>query len=153
MVHFTFLLAHCLSQWYTTTFYWPTGYLYGTLLSTGPMVIYGTLLSSSGPMDIPMVHYALLLANWLSLCYTAIFYWPTGYLYGTLPSNVGPLAISLAICMVPYYLRLAHWLSVWYTTLSYWSTGYLYGTIPSSTGLHAIHMVHFPPLLAQWLSL
>ena len=44
MVHYYLLLAHCQSVWYTTLSYWPTGYLYGTLLS------------STGPRDISMVH-------------------------------------------------------------------------------------------------
>ena len=45
MVHYYLLLAHCQSVWYTTLSYWPTGYLYGTLLS------------STGPLDISMVHF------------------------------------------------------------------------------------------------
>ena len=152
MVHSYLLLAHWLSIWYTTIFYWPTGYLYGTL---PPLFshwrLYGTLLSSTDPLAIPMVHNPPLLAHWLSLWYTTIFYWPTEYLFDTLPSPIGPLATpmvhtifywptgylwralrppigTLAVSIVHYYLLLAHWLSLWYTTIFYSPNGYLWYT-------------------------
>ena len=106
MVHYPFLLVHLLSLWYTSIFYWPTGYLWVTLssligtrfislvpyyllLATG--CLYGTLPFPIGPLAIPMLYCYLplvrwiflwyttfvQLAHWLSLCYTAIFYWPT----------------------------------------------------------------------------
>ena len=124
MVYYYLLLAHWLSAWYTTHSYLPTRYLYGTLLSSnGPLTIpmlhytpllancfpYATLISSTGPLPILMVHYPLTLAHWISLWYKPIFYWPTGYLYGTQPSPICPLAIP----MVHYYLLLAQWLSQW----------------------------------------
>ena len=97
MLHLYFPLTNWTSLWYTTLSYWPTGYLNGTLLSsTGPLAIpllhypllldhcfpYGTLLSSTGLLPIRMVHDPL---HWISLWYTTIFYWPTEYLYCTLP--------------------------------------------------------------------
>ena len=228
MVHYHLLLVQWPSLWYTTLFYWPTGYLYDTLPSsidplTDPMVhyyflltnwlslrytiifyrpngpLYGTHQSSigrplalpmeryylllahlpipmdttisTGPLAVSVEYYYLLLAHWLSLRYTIIFYWPTGPPYctqlsytdpltpmrlcGTLLSSTGPLAISL----VHYHLLLAHWLSLWYITTFYWPTGYLYSTLPSSTGPLAISMIQFYFLYdycilqAHWLSL
>ena len=138
--------------------------------------LYGTLSFPIGPLVIPMLHCYLLLAlclflwytpffllaHWLSLCYTAIFCWQTGYLYGTLPSPIGPLAISMV--HVPFLL--GHWLSLWYTSIFYCPTGYQYGTIPSPirklaipmihyilTGPPDISMVHYPLLLTHWISL
>ena len=186
MVHYLLLLAHWLSLWYTPIFYRPTGCLCGTL----PSLI--------RPPIIPMIHCYLLLAtgfyhllaHWQSLCNTAIFYWPsayfygklpffywptgyphatvlffcwaTGYLYGTLSSPIGPLAISKV--HVPFLL--GHWLSLWYTTIFYRPTCYPYGTLPSPisqltipmihykfTGPLGISMVHYPLLLAHWISL
>ena len=150
MVYSPLKLTHWLSVMYTLVFYWPTGYLYGTLLC--PIV--------------PM----------LSLWYTSIFYWPTGYLYGTLPpllahlifygtlhSPIGPLAIP----MVHYYLLLAKSylffctlpsptgpldISI-YTTIFYWLAGYLFGTLPSQTGPLDICNVHSYILLAHCISL
>ena len=173
MVHSHLLLTQWLSLWYTTLSYWPTGHLYGTLLSfTGPLDIstvqyplilvnwlsvwYTTIFYL---LDISLVHYPFLLAHWISLWYTTIFYWPTGYPFGTLPSPIDPLVIStdhfwsLAICMVHYYLLLAHSISLWYTTLSYWPTGYPYRTLLSSTGPLDTSVVHYPLLVAQLLSL
>ena len=126
MALYSSLLANWLSIWYTTMFYWSTGYLYGTLLSpigplAIPMVHYPPLLAIS------MIHYYLILAHWLSLWYATLPYWPTGYLFGTLLSSTGPLDISMLHC----YLLLIHWISLCYTTLFYWPTGYLYGTFPS----------------------
>ena len=142
--------------------YWPTDYPYDTLLSsTGPLKISMAQYLSFGPLAIPLLHCYLLLDHWLFLWYTAIFYWPTGYFYGTLPfyywstgypyvtllSSTGPLD------MVHYPLLLAHWLSLWFTFLSYWPTGDLYDTLLSSTGPMAISIVHCPLLLAHWVSL
>ena len=142
------LLAYLLSLWYTTLSYWPTGYPYGTLLS------------STGPMAISMVHYPLLLAHWISLLYTAIFYWPAGYLFGTIPSPNGnhygtllPSSGPLEISMVHSPLQSTHWLSLVYTLIFYWPTGYHYGTLPSPIDPMAISMVYYPLLLAHWLSL
>ena len=64
MVHYLFLLAHWLSLWYTTISYLPIGCLYGTLLS------------SFGPLALHIVHNYLLLAHCphTSLWYTTISY-------------------------------------------------------------------------------
>ena len=163
MVLYPFLLVYWLSIWYTTLSYKPTGYLYDTQKS------------STGPLDISMVHYYLLLAHWIyqgtlpspfgpliSQRYTTPSYWPTGYHYGSLLSSTSPLDIS----MVHYYLLLAHWIyqgtlpspfgpliSQRYTTPSYWPTGYHYGTPLSSSGPLGISMVPYPHLLADLLSL
>ena len=120
MVHYYLLLSHWLSIWYTTIFYWPTGFIYDTLLYI-------------------LTHYYLLLANWPTPCYSTIFYWPFGSFYGTLPSSPGPVAPSnvtlpfatgpLAISMVLYNFLLSHWLSLWHTTIFYWLTGYFLGTL------------------------
>ena len=120
-----------------------------------------------------MVHCPLLLTHWLSLWYTTLSYWPTGYQFGILLSSTDPLDIS----MVHYLLLLAHWISLLYTSIFYWPTGYLFGTIPSPIGNHygtllpssgplEISMVHPSPidplaisnvhsylLLAHWISL
>ena len=191
MVHYPLLLAHWLSLCYTPIFYRPPGYLCGKLPSLIsplfiPMIhcylllatgyLHGTLSFPIGPLVIPMLHCYLLLDLWiflwytpffqlahcLSLCYTAIFCWPTGYLYGTLPSPIGPLAISMV--HVPFLL--GHWISLWYTSIFYCPTGYPYGTLPSSisqlaillihykfTGPLDISMVHYPLLLTHWISL
>ena len=139
LVHTNLLLAHWLSLWYTTIFYWHTGPPHGTLLSSpdpfahsyGHYNFYwatgclcGKLLSPTGPLAVFMVHYHLLLAHWPSLLYTTILYWPTE-----------PNA------------------SLRYTAIFYWPTGYLYGTLPSSSCALAISMVHYYHLLAHWLSL
>ena len=119
MVHFSLQLVHWLSVWYTTVFYWPTGYLWGTLPSPiGLMAFryttifnwptgypFGTLPSPIGPLAIPIVHTYLLLT--------------TGYLFGTLPFPIGPLTILMLHC----YLLLAHLIFLRYTTfllLAYW---------------------------------
>ena len=119
MIHFHLLLAHWTSLWYTqylllahwlslvytTIYYWPIGCLYGTLLS------------STGPLVLSMVHFHLLLAHWFSLWYTTIFYCPTSPPYGMLLSSgpvtpsYGTLPISadlLAVIMVHCLLHLAH---------------------------------------------
>ena len=117
MEHYYFLVALWISYRCTSLSYWPTGYIYGTLLLT----------------------------HWISLWYTTLSYWPTGYLYGTLlfywpsgylrvalPSPIGPLYISLVrylttgfpcgkllsstgpmtISIVHYPLLLAYWISL-----------------------------------------
>ena len=120
MVHNHHLLAHWLSLWYTTVFYWPNGPLCGRHPS------------SIDPLALPVVHYHLLLAHWPSLCEATIFSWP--------------------ICPVLWYttfVLLAHWLSLWYTTISYLPIGCLYGTLLSSTGPLALHIVHNYLLLAH----
>ena len=61
------------------------------------------------------VHYCRLLAHCISQWYTTIFYWQTGYPFGTLPSPIGVLTIS----MVHSYLLLSQCISLWYTPLSY----------------------------------
>ena len=96
-----------------------------------------------------MVHYYLLLAHWPSLCYSAFFYWPTGSLYGILPSSPSPVAPSyvtqpfstgpLTVSMVHYFLLLA--------------TICLFGTLPSSTVPLDISMEYNYLLLANWPSL
>ena len=140
----------------------PVLYLYGTpLFSIGLLAIFMVhCFFSIGPLSVSMVHYHLQMAIWLSLWYTAIFFWPTGPPYGKLPSSTPPLAIpmvlpvsstgTLAISMVQYHLLLAHWLSLWCTTIFYWPTGPLYATLLSSIGQLAISMVHYHLLLAQW---
>ena len=136
MLHCYLLLAHLISLWYTTLSFWPTGYLNGTLsfptanwlsiwyttLSYKPTgYLYDSQKSSTGPLDISMVHYYLLLAHWIyqgtlpspfgpliSQRYTTPSNWPTGYHYGTPLSSSGPLGIS----MVPYPHLLADLLSL-----------------------------------------
>ena len=132
MVHYFLQLTHWISVWYTSLSCWPTGFPYGTLLS------------STGTMAIPMVHFCLLMAHWLSLWYTILSYWPTGYLYGTLVYSNGPLAIPL----VHYPPLLAHWLSLWYTSIFYWPTGYLNGTLLSSR----VRSAHLSPGLPTGLT-
>ena len=144
--HYYLLLANWLSLWYITIFFLPTGYLYDTLPpSIGPlaisMVYYlyfwpigclcGALLSSIGQLANSMLFYHLLLANWLSLWYTTIFFWPSGPFYVTLPFSTGPFVVS----MVNY--------------IFYWPTDCLYGTLPSSTGPLDISMEHNHHLLTH----
>ena len=138
MVHYHLLLAHWLSLWCTNILYWPTGCLYASPPSSIgqlalPMIHYHirpvapsyvTLHISTGSLVVSMVHCYLLLANWLSLWYTTIFFWPTGYLYGT--------------------QLLALWPSLGYSTIFYWPTGYLCGTLLSAIVPLAISMVHLP---------
>ena len=150
MEHYYILLALWISQRCTTLSYWPTGYIYGTLLSSidtpdismvhAPLLLvtgylYSTLLSSTGALNISMVHYPLLLAHWLSLCYTPIFYRPSGYLCGKLPSLISPFFIPMIHC----YLLLA--------------TGYLYGTLLFPICPLVIPMLHCYLLLALWIFL
>ena len=109
--------SHWISLWYTIISYWHTSNPYVTLLSsTGPLDISMVhSLFSIGPLAIPMLHCYFLLVNWISLWNTTLSYWPTGYLNGTRSFSIGPLAIS----MVHFYLLLSYWLSIWYTTISY----------------------------------
>ena len=144
MVHYYLLLSHWLSLWYTTIFYWSTGFIYDTLLYI-------------------MTHYYLLLPNWPFLCYSTISYWPTGSLCGALPSSPGPVAPSyvtlqfytgpLAISLIHYNLLLSHWLSLWNTTIYFWPIGCLCGALLSSFGPLALSMLLCYLLLANWLSL
>ena len=116
MVHYPLLLAHWISLLYTSIFYWPAGYLFGTI----PSPIgnhYGTPLSLPAHWK-SQWYIPLQSTHWLSLMFTLIFYWPTGYLNGTLPTPSDPMAISV----VYYPPLLAHWLSLWYTTIFYWPT-------------------------------
>ena len=142
-------MAHKLSLWNCSIFYWPKGNPYGTLI----------WLSA-----ITMKLFYLLLTNRLTLLYYIIFYSPTGYPYGTLLSSTGPQAIPLvlycptgysydtllssvsttdpqAIPMVLYYFNcpltiplillyilLANRLSLRYSSIFYWPIGYPYGT-------------------------
>ena len=177
MVHYHLQLANWLALWYISIFFWPSGPPYDTLpFSTCPLAIPMVLpVYSTGTLAISMVHYHLLLAHWLSLWCTNIFYWPTGCLYASPPSSIGQLALSmihyhirpvapsyvtlhfstgsLVVSMVHYYLLLTNWLSLWYTTIFFWSTGYLYGTQLASTGPLALTRVLDYLLLAHWLSL
>ena len=176
MVHHDLQLAIWLSLRYTNIFYSPTGHPYGTpsIFYRHIGYLYDTLPSTTCLLAVPEVHYYLLLAQWPSLCYSTIFYWPTGSIYGTLPSSPSPVAPShvtlpfstgpLAVSMVHYYLLLANWLSLWYTTIIYWPTGYLYGIQLSSTGpltlsrvlyylLLAVSIIHYYLLFSHWLSL
>ena len=149
MVIYLFLLAHWLSLLYTTISYLPIGCLEHSylLLAHWPFLLYTPIfLFPTGPH--------------MSLWYTAIFYRPTDYLFGTLPSS----SCLLAVSMIHYYLLVAHWLSLWYTTILllahwlslwcttifYWPTGPLYANLPSSIGQRALSMVHYHLLLAQW---
>ena len=75
MVHFYLLLSYWLSIWYTSLSYEPTDYPYDTLQiywTTG--YLYGTLPSFTGPLDITMAHYYLLLTHWISLMSTTLSY-------------------------------------------------------------------------------
>ena len=195
MIHCHLLLTHWLtdsSLWYTNIFYWPTGWIYGVIISsTDPLAIsmvhfifnsslaisiyviifywptgclYGTLLSSTVQLALLMVDYQsstgpLAISNdtllfctgstWLSLLYTTIFYWPTVYLYGTLSSSTGQLALPMVNCS----LLMAHWLSLWYTTIFNWLTGWslLYTAISYWLTIYLYGKLLF--LLAHWLSL
>ena len=104
LVLYYLLLAPCLSRWYSTIFYWLPSYPCGTLTSTVPLPIpmllyylpiahtypFGTLLSSTGAMPIPIVLKCLLLVPCLYLWYSTVFYCPTAYTYGSLLSSNGP---------------------------------------------------------------
>ena len=124
--------------WYATTFY------------RLPAYPYGTLLSSTGSLPLPLIIYYILLVHCLSLwdstaisgsapciylCYSSTFYWPTSYTYGTLLPSTDPLPIP----MVLYYLLLA--------------TTYTNGTRLSSIGSRPIHMLFYYLLLDPCLYL
>ena len=125
MILYYLLLAHCLSLWYLTTFYWLPDYTYGTLLP------------STSSLPIPLVLYHLL-AHCLNLWYSTNFYWPTTFIYGlllpstglslwyfywvptftyaTLLPSLGPLHIPIVL----HYLLLTHCLYLWYSSIFYW---------------------------------
>ena len=100
------LLAYLISLWYSTIFYWSTGYPFGTLLCSYWLTgyPYDTLLSSASPLAVNMVLYDHLLAHPLFLLYSTIFYWHIGYLYDITLSFSDPHAIPLVL----FYLLLAH---------------------------------------------
>ena len=152
MVLYYRLLTYCPYLRYYTIIYWlpvypcrtllpstcPTAYTFGTLLSsTGslpiPIVVYYhqlahclyyvTLLYSSDPLPIPMVLYYLLQAP--------------SYPYDTLLSSTGPLPITMVI----YCLLLALCLYLCYSTIFYCVPAYPYGTLLSSTASLSIPMV------------
>ena len=134
MVLYYFLLPNCLYLWYFTTFFWVPVYPYGTLLSfTGslpiPMVLYHLLLvtaytngtlSSTGSLPITMLFYYHLPDTCLYLLYPTTFYWLPDYPFGTLLPSTG----SLTIPMLIYYLLLANCLSLWYSITFYWPIAY-----------------------------
>ena len=97
------LLAHCLYIWYSTTLYLIPIYTYGTLLSsTDSLHIPLTLLSSTGSLTTPLVFFYLLLAHCLSLWYSPTFFWPTAYstiLYWLLPIHMILFYLLLAPCI------------------------------------------------------
>ena len=80
MVLYYLPMAPFLSLWYSTIFYCPTAYTYGILLIVCLSLwycitvyslsayTYGNILSSNGPLSIPLVLYDLLLAPCLYLC-------------------------------------------------------------------------------------
>ena len=82
-----------------------------------------------------MVLYYLLLAPFLSLWYSIIFYCLTAYTYGTLLSSNGP------------------YLSLLYSNIFYWPNAYTYGTLLSSTGSLLIPMILYYLLLSYCLYL
>ena len=91
MVLYYLLLAPCLSLWYSIIFYCPTAYTYVTLLSSNVSCQpFGTLLTSTCHMPIPLVLYYLLLVPCLYLWYSTVFYCPAAYTYGTLLISNGP---------------------------------------------------------------
>ena len=83
------------------------------------------------------------MAKWLSLWYSTIFFWLTGYPYCTLLSSVDRCAIPLVL----YYHMLAHWLSLWYSTIICWpicwQLAYVNYHLACRTGLRwALHIKH-----------
>ena len=141
MILFYLLVPHCIYLWYSTTFYQPTAYTDGTLLSSTGQCLYQwnsaifywrsanpyiTLLSSTGSQPLPMVLYYLLLllcllyylllAPSLYLWYSTTFFWPTAY--------------STTFYWHPAYtyatllFLLAHCLYLWFFTTVYWPAGY-----------------------------
>ena len=150
MILYYLLLALCLSQFYPTSFYWPTAYTYGTLFIFYWLPAYpnGSLLPSTGQLPIPTVPYHLLMTLCLSLLfsfnhllthclylwYYSTFYWLPVYPCGTVLPSTG----SLSIPMVLYYLLLA--------------PCYTFGTLLSSTVQLLLPMVFCYLLLAHCLS-
>ena len=113
------LLAHCLSLWYFTSFFWSTAYAYVTLLSVHTHV---TLQPSTGSLPISLVLFYLLLAHCLYLCYFTTVYLTTAYAY--LPP----------ISMVLYFHLPDPCLSIWYSNIFYLPTAYHFGTLLPSSG-------------------
>ena len=130
--------------WYSTIFYWLPSYHCGTVLSSTvplpipkvlnclpkapayPLVLYclplsqclyyGTLLSSTGSLLIPIVLCYLLLVSCLSLWYSTIFYCISFYTHSTLLPSTG----SLPIPMVLYYLLLVPCLYLLCSYIFFW---------------------------------
>ena len=153
MVHYHLLVTHWISIWYTILSYWPTGYIYDTLPSPFGLLVISMVYypSLTGPLDITLVYHYLLLTHWISLWYTTLSYWPTGYPYATLLSSTGPLDTSvvnyplLLAYFYPYVTLLSstsHWISLWFIIISYLPTSNPYVTLLSSTGPLDISMVH-----------
>ena len=123
----------------------------------------GTLLSSTAFMSIPMVLYYLLLAHFLSLWYSSIFYWIPAYTYGIILSSNGSLPIPTVLyyrllatwptaystilywllpkLMILFYLLLAPCLYLWNSTTFYCLPAYTYDILQSFTGFMPIPMV------------
>ena len=143
MVLYYLLLAPCLSLWnssyyillapwlstlHTTIFYRPTACIYGTLLSsTGSLLIPMVLYYLSLPIHVVLY---LLLSLCLYLCYSTIF------------------QVLMPIPLVLNYLLRAHCLHKWYSTVFYWPPAYTYDTLLSSTGSMPIPMVIYCLLMA-----
>ena len=107
---------------------------------------YCTILSSTGPLPISMVHTS--------------FYWFPAYPLGTLLSSADPLPIPtllnyrlLAPCLSLSYFLLTHCLYLWYSTTFYWLPAYPHGSLLPSTGPLPIPMVLFYLLLTHCLYL
>ena len=130
MVLYYFLLANCLSLWYSSSFYWPTAYTYRTLLPfTGPLSCpYSIHLSYTGSLTFHMVLFHLLMALclyiWYSYTFTGsllipmeltIFYCLPVYTYNTLLFSTGPLPKP----MVLYFVPLCPCLTLWYCSIFY----------------------------------
>ena len=132
MILYYLLLAPCLSRWYSTIFYRPTAFHYGTHLP------------STGPLPISIVLYYFLLFSCLFLWYTTFFYWLTAYTYGSLLSSTDLLPITtvlyyhlLAPCLSLSYFTTFYWphcLYLWYSTIFYLLPAYPYSSILPSTG-------------------
>ena len=132
------LLVHCLYLWYSTIFFWSPAYTYGTLLSTTrnlliPMVLYYLPLihclylrySTICYWSPALVLFYIPLDTCLYLWYSSILYWLPDYPYNTLLSSSGSLTIPLVL----YYRLLASCLYLWYYIIFYWLSVYTYGTL------------------------
>ena len=132
LILYCHLLAHCLTLWYSTTFYWlPVSLWYSITFYKVPAYHYGILLPSTGLLHIPMVLYYFLLANRLYPWYSTIFYW------------------SLPVPMELYYLLLIPGLSIWYSTIFLCT----YGTLLQSTDSLPTPILHYYLLHAPCLYL